>query len=89
MANPTPDSDAATVNIKKEKICPDKSSKYVEDTTKFKFKLKRNVSMDINIIKIFRRFWSKPRRLNTNNKKLLSNCVKNIYYIKDKFKKRL
>ena len=56
MASPTADSDAAMVNMNKEKICPYKSSKYNENKIKFKFNDNRINSIPINTIKKFRKF---------------------------------
>ena len=66
-ARPIADSAAATVNIKKENMCPYMSSKELDTTKKFKFIAKSIISIHINTIIIYRLF-----------KRMPNNAIKNI-----------
>ena len=78
MANPIADSDAAIVKINNENSWPYKSSKYIEKTIKFKFRLNRTNSIHIKVIRIFRRLTTIPIKLIINKKIFAVNCLINI-----------
>ena len=67
MAKPIADSVAAMVKIKITNNCPKTSSKYIENTIKFRLTDKSINSIDIIIIKIFFRFNTNPKAPIANN----------------------
>ena len=66
-ANPIADSAATTVNIKKTKICPDKSTKKLPKIIKLKLIDKNIISIDISSMRIFFLFKNIPANEMLNN----------------------
>ena len=78
-AKPTADSLAATAKMKREKSCPQISSKYTENKMKLKFKLNKFNSIPIKRISKFLLFVNTPIKLIENRKKFVEICFKNIF----------
>jgi hypothetical protein len=91
IAKPIDDSAAATVNISKEKISPNKSSKYNEKNKKFKFTDINNISIENKINIKFSRFIKIPNKPIANSQWLIKKLFKitNIVYKANKIKKAI
>ncbi len=76
---PIADSAAATVNINKENICPNESSKYIEKIKKFKLALKSTISIHIKTIRTHYLLKRIPKTPTKNNTKFTQIWVKSIF----------